>query len=205
MNKTQKYLLTTILGAGTIVAAAGGLVASNVNAQVTTTDTGSTTEVRAQRGKMSPENEAVRTAIENKDYPAWVTAVTNSPRGDELLSKVNEGNFARFIEMLEAQKNGDETTAETIRAELGLPTKAEMTAQREAITTALDNNDYEAWKVAMANSPKESDMLSKIDTEAKFQLLVEMHNNHERNEAISTELGLTKPQKGDDSARMGHR
>ena len=66
------------------------------------------------------QNEAVRTAIENKDFSAWKDAVVKTPMGDEMLTKINEANFSKLLEMHNLMQSGDRDGAEAIREELGL-------------------------------------------------------------------------------------
>ena len=56
--------------------------------------------------------------------------------------------------------------------------------QREAIQAAIEAEDYDAWKELHANSP----MLEKIDTEDKFEKLVEMYEHKEQARIIAEEL-----------------
>lgn len=71
---------------------------------------------------------------------------------------------------------------------------------REAIKKALTNKDYEAWKKAHSESNflRSSEMLKLIDTQEKFDKLVEGFNarkngDTEKAKQIATELGLPKP------------
>lgn len=70
------------------------------------------------RGMMNPE---VMTAIQNKDFAAWQTAVEASPMKDTMSQYINEGNFSTFSDMMTAMKNGDKATADSLRTQLGIP------------------------------------------------------------------------------------
>jgi preprotein translocase subunit SecF len=69
--------------------------------------------------------------------------------------------------------------------------RAEVKANMEAIRTAIDNNDYQAWQ----ELNKDSKMAEAIDSQAKFDQLIRMHNlmkegNSEEANQIAEELGL---------------
>lgn len=60
--------------------------------------------------------EEVRTALENRDYNEWHTAIT-----PPILDYINEDNFDTFADMHEAMQSGDQEKAEELREQLGLP------------------------------------------------------------------------------------
>ncbi|RJQ33573.1 hypothetical protein C4566_03445 [Candidatus Parcubacteria bacterium] len=69
--------------------------------------------------------------------------------------------------------------------------------RHEAVQTALENNDYQAWKEAMNSQPRITDYV----TEDNFDKFVEMHNlmlagDREAAEQIRAELGLPGQGKG---------
>ena len=64
--------------------------------------------------------------------------------------------------------------------------KAQMDALHSKITAALKSGDYATWKTLNKDTP----ILTKIDTEAKFLKLAEMEGYREKMDAIRTELGL---------------
>lgn len=77
--------------------------------------------------------------------------------------------------------------------------RAEFKANRQVVKIALTNKDYEAWKTAVAakNTPRSTEMLKLIDTQEKFDKLVEGFNARKSGdkataEKIATELGLPK-------------
>lgn len=73
------------------------------------------------------------------------------------------------------------------------PTQEEFTAKaaekasKEKIKTALENGDYATRKTLNEGNP----ILEKIDTEAKFDLLVQLESYREKARAIETQLGIT--------------
>lgn len=64
--------------------------------------------------------------------------------------------------------------------------KTEMDALHKKITAALKAGDYTAWKALNKDTP----ILTKIDTEAKFKKLAEMETYREKIDTIATEIGL---------------
>ena len=70
--------------------------------------------------------------------------------------------------------------------------KAEIDTLHKKITEALKSGDYASWKALNKDTP----LLSKIDTEAKFKKLQEMESYREKMDTLRTELGLEWPQDG---------
>jgi uncharacterized membrane protein len=75
------------------------------------------------------------------------------------------------------------------------PLTAEQTAKRQAVEDAINKGDYDAWKTAITDSPKATDLLKQIDTKEKFDKFAEAHKLMQeartKADAIYTELGLT--------------
>lgn len=99
------------------------------------------------------------------------------------------------------QSNAQTTTANTSNSSMvakqDRPNMEARKAHRESIKTALTNSDYEAWKKAHSDSnfPRSSEMLKLIDTQEKFDKLVEGFKARESGDTetakkIATELGL---------------
>ena len=63
------------------------------------------------------EHEAMQTAIENNDYVAFVTAISDSPLSEKITS---QADFEKFVEAHTLLKNGDKDAAEVIFTELGI-------------------------------------------------------------------------------------
>lgn len=151
-----------------------------------------------------PENSNRGSGIETATYEEWTERVADNQRGNtDVLEKITADNFDQFKEMMALQRAGDSEGADAIRSELGLPTKAEMEAHREAVEGAIEAKDYNAWKEAIADSPRGKNMLEKIDSEEDFNKLVEAHEYKELGQEsfgkareIMEELGFEKPEKG---------
>lgn len=60
---------------------------------------------------------AMEEAFDNNDYNAWKALMQGRGRVTEVI---NEGNFARFVEMHELMEAGKTAEANAIRTELGL-------------------------------------------------------------------------------------
>ncbi len=66
---------------------------------------------------------------------------------------------------------------------------------REAVHTALENNDYNAFRTAIADTP----LAEAIDTEADFETFKAAHElkesgDHEAAQELMAELGIKKPE-----------
>lgn len=68
---------------------------------------------------------------------------------------------------------------------------AEMQAKQTVVQTAIDANDYNAWKTAIANCPRAEELTEKI-TEDNFGTYVEMHKAMQTAQEKAKELGLER-------------
>ncbi|MBU2567006.1 hypothetical protein KKG46_05635 [Patescibacteria group bacterium] len=151
-------------------------------------------------------DEAVKKAIDNRDYNAFVTAVTpengNIPK---ILETITADNFDRFVDMHEALKNQDFETAKSIAKELGL---SEMDGRgmgqgqpmhteenQLAIREAAINGDYQTWFDLVAVDGQLPEHLQVINAD-NFSRFSEMHQLMDDAKTIREELGLEGPQKG---------
>lgn len=131
--------------------------------------------------------------------------------GTKLLEKagLNEEQISAFETAHELREAGDFEKARDVLTEAGVDEET-LKALREAahenmeaVRTAVENNNYEAFKVVVADSP----FAEKIDSEEKFKKLVEAHTLREQGKydeakAIMTELGVEPPKHG--FGRGGH-
>ncbi|MBU0647615.1 hypothetical protein KJ855_00370 [Patescibacteria group bacterium] len=68
-------------------------------------------------GKFDPEQmQAVKDALDNNDYQAWVDAISQVPMGERFLEVIDESNFDRLVEAHQLR-----TQSQEIMDELGLP------------------------------------------------------------------------------------
>lgn len=156
-----------------------------------------------------PENrDAIMQAIEDEDYSTWYSLVTANGSNPKILEYINESNFDKFAEMHDYMKKANE-----IRDELGLPQGAmgpmgnrafghpnkgmlgnKMLKNHDAVISALESGDYNAFVEAMTVNGKTPKLLEYV-TEANFDKYVEMHEllkdgKKEEAKAIADELGL---------------
>lgn len=115
----------------------------------------------AMFGEGFMQNEDVANAIENNDYDAFLTAVSELS-SEKAMEWFTEERFQSIVERSETM---------------------------ESIKTALDNNDYSAWVEAVSATPRGEEMVELI-TEDKFPTLVELHETQENAMRLAQELGL---------------
>lgn len=200
MNQTNKL----IVGASLLsLAVTGGLVAMT-QAASNTEDTASSmaqTERRFERGEMKENMTAVKEAVENNDYQAWVDAMSEHPHADDL--DLSEATFAKFVEAHALMQDRDREGAKAIFEELGLqrPGKGHGPRgmhgeggheERQAIRDAVKAGDYGAWLEAMAEHPHADEL--DLSEEA-FAQLQEAHGlmqagDKEGAKAIFDALGI---------------
>ncbi len=65
-------------------------------------------------------HQAMQEAFTNYDYNAWVALMTEDGRSPGVLNKIDESNFALFVDSHNAAISGDLDKAAELRAELGL-------------------------------------------------------------------------------------
>lgn len=184
----NKKILTGVIIGGAVLSTALSAYAYN----------GPGTESNNQ---MNSDRQAIMEALDNSDYQTWYNLVKETKRGEEILQVINETNFAQYVEAHKLMQNGDKEGAKEIMDELGIvPPQGEMNGgpedgKMEAVKNALDNNDYNAWLVAIAEMPNASEMTAVIN-ESNFSKMVEIHNlmqsgDREGAQKIADELGLT--------------
>lgn len=73
--------------------------------------------MEATREVRDTQREAIKTALDNDDYDAFLTAIADSPLADAIDS---EADFETFKEAHERKEAGDFNGAEELLAELGI-------------------------------------------------------------------------------------
>lgn len=123
-----------------------------------------TEEERAERQEMREEHKVQKEAhraemeslLEVGDYNAWKEAVeahqaereANRPCGDDcpempnVLDKITEDNFAKFVEMHNLMKNGDKEGAKAIADELGLEKFGSKKMMRKGMRKFMRNHEF---------------------------------------------------------------
>lgn len=118
-------------------------------------------------------------------------------------SKISEEEFNKFLQVHELMQAGDYEGAKALKQEMGLIKKGAgmhfdkgmhrgkffNSEKREAVQSALDNNDYNAWLEAVG---EDSPMADKIN-EDNFSRLVEAHNLMQQAQEIMEEIGIERP------------
>ncbi len=128
-----------------------------------------------------PENiVSVHEAIEAGDYDAWYE--TMSEKYPAMTDKINEENFATFVELYNAAVAGDYETAKALSEELGLDEDvgpgslqtigankeatqaATQTATRATVEEAIEAGDYATWYAIMSEkNPGMAEQISEED------------------------------------------
>lgn len=190
----KNRILTGVIIGGTILTTVVSAYAYNSN-----NSDGS--GLRDDFGKQNPDREAIMEALDNADYQSWYDLTKGSPNGDEILSVINEDNFSKLVEAHKLRESGDFEGAKAIMDDLGLPEMGgprgghEKNENMEAVKSALDNNDYNAWLTAIAEMPKFEEIKSIIN-ESNFNQMVEIHQliqggDVEGAKKIADELGIS--------------
>lgn len=58
----------------------------------------STEEMKERRGEMKENMEAMRVAVSSGDYDTWISLVSETKHGEEILEVINESNWDQFVE-----------------------------------------------------------------------------------------------------------
>jgi hypothetical protein len=128
-----------------------------------------------ERG-MFANGTAIKTAIDNADYNAYIAALDAG--WNAYKATITQDKFNQMV----AQHKDMQQK------------KADAEAQKQKIDQAINNSDYAAWKNAIANTPN-GQKLTQVITQDNFAKYVEMTKamqNGDYNSAkkLATELGL---------------
>ncbi len=158
------------------------------------------------------QRDAVRTAIENDDYDAFSSLVTEGPLAEVITSKAD---FEKLVEAHTLMSDGDREAAEAIYDELGLERRQGGVGGPEGkghgamlssdAQDALEAHDYTAFMAAIADSP----LADEITSEDKFDTFVEAHTlleagDREQARTLLESAGFSRPEgrgKGDRGMR----
>jgi len=127
----------------------------------------------AQKAARQAQMAAVKTALDNGDYNAWVTAVTAVNPNSPQLKQVTSANFSAYV-----AKN---KTREAAMAAM----QTKMTAVQAAVTAG----DYNAWVTAVTALNAKSPLLSKINS-GNFTSYVQARNLQTQAASIMKTLGV---------------
>ncbi len=205
-------------GALGTIAIAGSVLASdavpNININnLSGANRGVMQRMHNEKGLMN--NEAMQTSITNRDYNAFVTAITNEDGTvSEQFETITADNFNRFVDMHEAMQNKDFETAKAIADELGLKQpgmrgegggqgiQIHTPEERDAIRTAAIAGDYQTWFNLVAKDGVLPERLQVINAD-NFARFSQMHQLMDDAKGIREELGLEVGQNGGPGMGMG--
>lgn len=149
--------------------------------------------------KFAEKHQEMKQIMENNDYQAWKEMAERQGMDADMI---NEDNFEKMVMAHKMMQEGRGDEAREMLEEAGLKPpmmgrkmKKPMYSkeERQKIMDALDNNDYQAWREAMAEDSKALEVIN----EDNFPRLVEAHNlmkegksKMEEARKIKEELGL---------------
>ena len=121
----------------------------------------------------------------NANFGSWSGQKINA-----MQSISTNSTYQEFIDSIEGTRMEWKVTEEQFNEMKTKHTEREQ--RREAVAKAIQNHDYKAWK----ELHEWTDILGKIDTEAKFEKLIEMHSIMEtakdKADAIAKELWIER-------------
>jgi len=121
-----------------------------------------------------------------------ITANANPLQNSEMKSALESGDLNAFKQAIVTQAKGNaEKRAENITEEK-FKEMQENYKNQQAIQTAIENKDYNAFKAAVADKTNLPEHLKSIDSEEKFNKLVEVKAKQDEfktkiNEALKSE------------------
>jgi hypothetical protein len=129
-------------------------------------------EHRGERGDHKESFAEVKEAIENNDYAAWAEAMSQHPKAEEF---VTEDNFNTLVQAHDLMEAGDKEGAKALLEEAGIKRPGKHRDERgerfQAVRSAIESGDYQAWADAMAEHPNADIEIN----EATFATLQEAH------------------------------
>ena len=140
------------------------------------------------------DRQAIKQAILNNNYDAWKKTMSAN---SNLTDKITEENFNKLVKFHQLIKEGKKDEAEALLKETGLGAKnfdhkkiVGRQFNNDAVRQAIANNDYSAWKEAVANMPG----ADKI-TQADFDNMVKLHRlikegKNDEVKQLKTQLGM---------------
>lgn len=155
---------------------------------------------------------AIMQAIQNNDYNAWATAITQNGRKPEILDKINADNFSKYTEMMNSFKSGNFEDVKKLSEELGITdinslknisednegTRGDF--KSSAVMQAIQNKDFNAWTAALTANGKTPKILEKINANnfGRFTEMLQLIKDGKKDEAklAADELGLPGPKMG---------
>jgi hypothetical protein len=105
---------------------------------------------------------------------------------EKLGDKVSD---EQKVQLQQAFESNDHDTIKSIMDPIKDSLKADHKKRHEDIKSAIESNNYESFLSLVKGTPMEE----KIDSQEKFNLLVEMHTLKTRIDEIKEELDITHP------------
>jgi len=94
------------------------------------------------------KNSDIEAAILNNDYATWSGLVSDT----NLKSKITADNFSQFTNAYRLLQQGKVEEANIVKKQLALKQDfATAAVKSRAIETAIDSNNYEAWRTAVGS------------------------------------------------------
>ncbi len=127
------------------------------------------------RGWFGPGFQAATEALQNNDYESWKQAIQS-----EVSDLTSQEKFEQLQQVEQLRQDGKYEEAANLAQELGLPGRhGQGSADKEAMRTAIENNDFNAWKTAMESRISEkqgrlSELSGKLN-EDTFNKMVQAH------------------------------
>lgn len=103
--------------------------------------------------QMQEQQKAMHDAIANNDYAAWKSLMDQ--RIADMQSQITQENFNRLVEKYKQEEA--------------------MQSNREAIQTAVENNDYETWKSLTQSQLTRENFDQLVSSYSKMQNSVGVH------------------------------
>jgi hypothetical protein len=185
----RNKILLSLATVGILVLSVSSVLAAPVDAGTTTKNTSQNKQLRQE----------IQAAVEAGDYNTWQQLIAQTPKGSELLTKINADNFPQFVQAHQLVKEGKFEDAKAIYEQLGVtsvyPGRAKL-LDWKAIVAAIDSGDYQTFVSLIKDKPLGQKILAVINAD-NFSKLAEIHQdikNHDFAAAkqIATELGLPK-------------
>ncbi len=172
MNKTTTFLSIAAIAAIAGIALSTGLntSASEVDATASAMQSAPEQMMWFGRGFWKWHNwfQAVKSAVEAKDFAAFQIAVKDTPFATQITT---QEQFDKFVQMHELREEGKIDEAKVIATELWLPDMKWKwmhgdPEKMEAVKTAISANDFTAFQTAIAENANSPKTLSILGTES---------------------------------------
>lgn len=124
------------------------------------------------------KNSNIEAAILNNDYAAWSSLVSDT----NLKSKITADNFSQFTNAYRLLQQGKVEEANIIKKQLALKQDfAAVAVKSQAIETAIDNNNYAAWRTAVGSSAETAVTSENFTTYVDAYILIRQGNMWDAN------------------------